>query len=376
MRGPAVAALGGGLCAVGLLFGSPGLYPAGVALLLVPGIAFAWVHLAAAGLRVGRRPPEEPLTEGESRPLGIVIEAGLLPAPGARLVDPLLAAPRRFGLGSRLGALELEARLPRRGRHAQGAAELEISDPFGLASATRRSPRGGEVVVLPRIEPISFSSPGAAGRGLGLGERGFDGSGPDSWAAEFEIDGLRPYRDGSPAARIHWPTVARTDELHERRITSGADAARLVVLDPQRAAGVEQLDAVARAAASICHELGSGPGCVLLIGGEPLPSEVEGRLRNFAAAHRRIAVVEADAGEPPVHRIGRAGLAIWLSADPSRAPEARLGRLTAGRRILVRPRAGGAGGPGRSRAQPLFEVAGCEARELGTGARRAARVAA
>jgi uncharacterized protein (DUF58 family) len=373
-RARVVFALGAGLCAGAALFGSPGLYPAGFALLLLPIIAFAWVRLAGLGLRVGRRPPAEPLTEGEPYPLGIRIGVGSAPAPLGELRDPLLPRPVPLGPAVRARSLELEARFARRGRHRLGAAEVVIGDPFGLASTTRRSAEGGEAVVLPRIEPISFASSGAAARGLGLGDRGFDGSGPDSWAAEFEIDGLRAYREGTPAARIHWPTVARTDELHERRITSGADAARLVICDPQRAAGIEQLDAVVRAAASICHELAAGPGCTLLIGGRPLPFDLEARLRNFAAAHRLLAVVEADAGEPPVHRIGRAGVAIWLSADPSRAPEGRLRRLQAARRVLVRPaaarpgiRIGAPSAP--AGVQPLFEVAGCEGRELGVGSR-------
>ena len=46
------------------------------------------------------------------------------------------------------------------------------------------------------------------------------------------MDGLRPYRPGSPASRIHWRTVARSGEMYEKRFVAGADAAPLIVLDP------------------------------------------------------------------------------------------------------------------------------------------------
>ena len=52
-------------------------------------------------------------------------------------------------------------------------------------------------------------------------------------AAETEIDGLRPFREGSPASRIHWPSVARGHGMMERKLISEADSRPLVVLDPR-----------------------------------------------------------------------------------------------------------------------------------------------
>ena len=52
-------------------------------------------------------------------------------------------------------------------------------------------------------------------------------------AAETEIDGLRPWREGSPASRIHWQSFARGAGLMERKLISEADSRPLVVIDPR-----------------------------------------------------------------------------------------------------------------------------------------------
>ena len=57
--------------------------------------------------------------------------------------------------------------------------------------------------MLPRVEPLGID---AAGVTSGLGR---EASRLSAHAAELELDSLRPYREGAPASRIHWPTVAR-----------------------------------------------------------------------------------------------------------------------------------------------------------------------
>jgi uncharacterized protein (DUF58 family) len=367
MRAPTAVLLGLAFVLGGAMFGSPSLYPPGIALVLIPLLAAGWVRLAALRLQLRREVPEGPLIEGVSYPLVHELSRGLVPAPGGVVADPLLEEPRPLTAGR----IEAGVSFARRGRRELGFAEAVVSDPFGLSEARRRTADAGAVVVLPRTEPIELTARGRGGRSLGFGERGAGGVGPDSWAAEFEIDGLRPYREGTPAARIHWPTVARTGELHERRITAGAGAARLVVLDPQRPLGEAELDAAVRAAASICLELAPGGGCSLIVGSEPRVIEIDSRLRGWPAAHHRLALVEADSGAPATRRIGRAGIVFWVSADLSAAAERRCRGLAAVRRVLVRPRPEGSGGSGRRAA---FRVAGCEGIELsaaGRGRRRA-----
>ena len=97
------------------------------------------------------------------------------------------------------------------------------------------------------------STPGVMGRRL------------DASLAELEIDGLRPYREGAPASRIHWPTVARRGEILERRLVAELDAAPLIVVDPSAPSGEEDLDKAVRAAASLCVHLAREGGCAVLL---------------------------------------------------------------------------------------------------------------
>lgn len=368
VRARAAAGIGLALLATGALFGTPSLYPPGIALVMLPGLTLIWVLLSSRGVRLRRVAPGGTLIEGERAQLEIAIGGGPVPPPGGELRDPLLGTPAHFGPGG----LELSRTVsfPRRGWRSLGTAEALVRDPLGLFERRIEGPPAPELLVLPRVEPVGFTGTGSAGRTLAGGRRGSGGAGPDSWAAEFEIDGLRSYREGTPASRIHWPTAARTGELHERRITAGAEAARLLVVDPRRPAGSGALDAAIRAAASLALELAKAGGCAVLIGGEGRALELDRGLRAWPKLHAALAVVEDDAGAPALHRIGRSGLVVWVSADPSRRVEAELRKVRASRRILVRPN------PGSEGLGALFAVAGCSGRALGERARPAGGVAA
>ena len=80
-------------------------------------------------------------------------------------------------------------------------------------------------------------------------------------AAETEIDGLRPFRDGTPASRIHWPSVARGHGMMERKLISESDSRPLVVLDPRAPASQDALDAAVRAAGSLLLHFARRSGC-------------------------------------------------------------------------------------------------------------------
>lgn len=356
MSARAAVALGLASLLTALLFGADSLLVVGIALLVVAATAAVWVWLATSGARLRRLAGPATVVEDEPYTVMIELEGGLLPPPGGQLYDPLLDDSAAIGPASR--RIERDVAFARRGARALGPAIASIGDPFGLCRREIRGGEDGELLVLPRIEPIRLAVGGAGGHSLGLGEHGAAGAGPDSWAAEFEIDGLRPYREGTPAARIHWPTVARTGELHERRVSAGADAARLVVLDPLGPASEEGLDRAVRAAASLCLELARDGGCTLLIGGEPLPLELDARLRSWDRVRARLARVEAGAGRPPLHRVGRAGVAFWVSGDRSQRPARGLSRLAAGSRIVVAP-------TDSVPAAALFTVAGCAGLRVG-----------
>ncbi len=364
MSGRATLLLGLALIFLGAAFDSPSLLVPGIALAFISLGLGAWVQLAARSTRLRRLPGPRSVVEDEPYPLRLRIEGARLPTPGASLDDPSLVAP--LALGMRLPAhISAEASFPRRGRRRLAPASLRIADPLGLRSAETRSTDEQQVLVLPRVEPITaidgdgYSAEGERPEGS---ERGVGGAGLDAGAVEFEIDGLRPYRDGTPASRIHWPTVARTGELAERKLISGGQASPLVVLDASAPADEESLDAAVRAAASLCLHLARAGGCGLLISGHSRPLEIDAALRAWPDAHAHLALVEAG-GPPPRLRRGAGGeLLFWVSAaadgDTGHARSPGGGR---GYRVSPQPH------PGR---RTVFQVAGCHGQPLEPGQRQ------
>ena len=145
-----------------------------------------------------------------------------------------------------------------------------------------------------------------------------------------EVDGLRPYRQGTPASRIHWPALARGAGLLERRLRADTETRPLVVVDA-RTAGAdhepEHLDAAVRAAASLVLELGTRTGCGLLLPGEFRPLEIEQDLIAWPVAHARLALVEGGPGTraPGLARRCPLGPGPVRRGDAAGAPARRVG---------------------------------------------------
>jgi uncharacterized protein (DUF58 family) len=366
LRPLATASLGVALCLAAATFDSASLYVPGVALVAIAVLTTAWVLLAASGASIARRSGPSTVVEEEPYPLRVEVRSGLLPPPGGELVEPLLGWPVPVaGRWSR--RVRINVRFSRRGRRVLEPGRLVIRDPLRLLSRELVGEGRDEVLVLPRIEPVL--APG--GGGAGAGDHGGGGIDPgvmgrrlDASMAELEIDGLRPYREGAPASRIHWPSVARSGEMLERRLVAELDSAPLVVVDPSAPSGEENLDRAVRAAASLCVHLARTGGCAVLLPGDRRPIEIAHDMGAWPAVHVRLALVEAGAS-PPAGTLGpRGGAVIWVTgADLGGVPRA-LERLPAGARIVVSPTAL----PG---IRPLFEVAGC----TGCLVERARRVA-
>jgi uncharacterized protein (DUF58 family) len=363
------AALGGALAFAGLAFGSPSLIVPGFALIAVALLAFAWVEVSARGASLSSEPGPNRIVEGDVYPLALRLRRGPLPPPGGEVSDPLLAAPLKTG-PLRPRRVETEIRMPRRGRHVLEGTVWEVRDPLGLRSRVLAAPARGELLVLPRIERVEVTGPASVdGEGAGSANAGDEGAASirEARAVEFEVDGLRPYREGSPASRIHWPALARSGELHERRIVAGAEATPLVALDAERPASEEALDRAVRAAASLCVHLASRTGCAVLLPGSHGPAMLDARLRTWPAIHARFAVVGSGAPTRlPSRSSGLQGSVFWVSAKA--------------REELALPRGVG---PGRhyliSAFRPpgavSFEVAGCFGAPVASRARPHARAA-
>jgi hypothetical protein len=349
----------------GAAFDSPSMYVPGVALLLLVAGTHIWVRAARRRARLEPLPGPWTIHEGEPYPLELEIRDGGWPLPGGRVTHPLADRPAPIA-GRAPTPVRTSLRLPRRGRWQLEPATLELADPLRLHTAELRGAPLGTVLVLPRIEPVVVREGPGGRRGDGLldGLEGLGAGGLDTRPIDFELDGLRPYRQGSPASRIHWPTVARTREVLEHRLVAGADASPLVILDASRPSDGDALDRAVRATASLCVHLAPSRGCALLLTGERAPRRIDRQLHAWPRVHAALAMVEAGGSPPAARHAAGAGVVFWVTA--SREPLAE--RLPKGGACYLVSAAPSAG------AATLFTVAGCDGRRL--GARRAGPFAA
>lgn len=379
-RAAAVAAAGCVLALVAFVFDASPLFVPAVALVSLGLATPAWVWVTARGARAQRQVNAERVIEDEPVEATIEVRRGWLGLPGAQLTDPSTGSS--FELAGALAPLRGERRarvrvvtsFARRGLHHLPPPSLTVCDPLELARA-RTTAAGGtqHLLVLPRTEPVRWLRSGQ-GRVLQLP----DGSARSEALAAVDLDGLRPYRPGTPASRIHWPAVARGAGLIERRLQADGDTRPLVVLDARSsseraAAELELLDAAVRATASLVLELARGGGCGVLLPGEQRATAIDRELTAWPAAYARLALVQGgSATRPPALGAisGRTGALIYVAASP----QARLGAvLTApgsAPTVLVVPEAGlidGRPGGVRGPARPALSVSGCRGFRLGAG---------
>jgi uncharacterized protein (DUF58 family) len=334
---------------------SPVLYVPGIGLLLASVAAWVWVWLAARETRLEHGPAPRTVVEDEPYPLKLFIRRGLIPLPIASVTHPL--APHPVPVDPRADSpIELEIASAGRGWHRIEPATLVIRDPLGLARTRVRASDPPRVLVLPRIEDLIRLLPGTNG-GDGRVASGGHGAEANSGrrAVDFEVDGLRAYRPGTPASRIHWPILARTGELTERRLVGGGATSPIVVLDARRPRDASALDRAVRAAASLSFHLAPAAGCLLVLPGERAPLRIDPDLRAWPRAHARLALAGPSASQADGRIASRSGTLFWVSASGSipRLPHA----LSGGSSYLV------TAAPIRL-GVPAFEVAGCEAHQL------------
>jgi uncharacterized protein (DUF58 family) len=327
-------------------FDAEPFYVTGAALMLLGAATAAWITAGAWGVTVHRELGARSVMEGEPLTLRVEVRAGRFPLPPGFVDEALLDAPAPVAAGRRRSRIRIEATFGRRGRRTLQAPAVVLRDPLGLAERTVRAPHDDEVLVLPRIYPVVTAA--AGGEDTGAHARALLTS-----AAETEIDGLRPHQTGSPASRIHWPSVAKGGEIMERKLIAEADSRPLVVLDPRAPKEPEHLDMAIRAAASLVRHFAPRIGCALLLPGDRRAVVIEPDLGGFPNSHVRLALLEADSGGPAlVAAQNRRGLIMFVSARRIEKPPRGLGR-TPGGLVLVIP-----GGLPSRRA--VLEVAGCQ----------------
>ncbi len=361
-RGAAgAAALGVLLLLVAATFDAEPFYVTGAALVLLGAGAVAWIWIGAWGATVSRTLDARRVLEDEPLTVRVDARAGRLPLPPGFVDEPLLGAPAPVRAGRRAERIRIEASFTRRGRRTLPAPRLVLRDPLGLAERVVSATTEDEVLVLPKVLPVRTTATGGD-------ESGHQARALLTTAAETEIDGLRPHREGAPASRIHWASLAKGGEMMERRLVAEADSRPLVLLDPRGAAAPEHLDAAVRAAASLVMHFARRSGCGVLLPGDRRVATVERDLLAWPALHVRLALLDDVAGPSLTAAQNRRGLVVFVCARiVERAPRG-LGR-TPGGLLLVTP------GPASATRRPVVEVAGCRG-YLGTRAGAAGALAA
>ena len=263
--------------------------------------------------------------------------------------------------------LNLTLRFPRRGRRRLEPAVLTIGDPLGLHRRELRGDAAGEVLVLPRTEPVVAAADGGGG---GAGGLATSRAGPA--AGRGSICGRSTWRSTAfaPTAREAQPPASTGRpwrgpvSCHERRLVAEAESAPLVVLDASRPDGEDALDRAVRAAASLClHLARTSGGCALLLPRESRAIQIDPQLRAWPDAHARLALVDAGDGAPAIARARRAESVFWVTAAAASGHRTAATALAARSAYLVTP------APVRG-LRTGFTVAGCYGQVLAASRRR------
>ena len=356
--GAATAVLALALAITAALFDAEPLWVPAVALGLLAVAMTTWVLAAAHGVAMGRTLSARRVVEDEPLRVVLSLRAGRLPLPTAVLEDPLLSGPTPVPPGRRAARVRVNVRFARRGRRTLAGSRVTIRDPLGLASvtvtATASAPGDDELLVLPRIEPVRASGSGDDSRGARRGRIVV--------GAEVDVDGVRPLREGTPASRIFWPSLARGAEPMERRLSADGDSRPLVVLDPRAPNSAEDLDAAVRATASLAVHLAGHGGCALLLPGDRRPAAVEPGLAGWDHLHARLALVTESSRPNLVSLSSRRGALIYVSARRQTRPPQVLAHSPSAGRVLVVPGA-------LPERRAAFAVAGCHGYALAGGGR-------
>jgi uncharacterized protein (DUF58 family) len=338
--------VGATLLVAAALFDAEPLYVPGLALLLTALGAVVWVLVGQTGTVVERKVAVRRAMEDEAVEVVVHARPGFTVLPGTLLADPLLDEPLALRPAAGVHRVRMEVRFARRGRRILPPPALELTDPLSLVRGhVAGSGEEDVLLVLPRIEPV------IAGGGTGEDGR-LTRRRTTAGAAETELDGLRPHREGSPASRIFWPAFARGGELLERRMAPESDARPLIALDARGALREEDLDAAVRACASLAVHLARAGGCAVLLPGDRRPTVLDPPLTGWAQLHVRLALLEGGGAPIPGALAAKRGPLVWVTARRADRVPRGLARSGGATRILVVP--------GRlAGRRTSFSVAGC-----------------
>ena len=257
--------------AVGSVMGSSTFVALGATLLLLVAYAAVLVLAAARSVTVDRRVHATEVVEGE--PLEMTIRLAVRHRLGlvCELVTPGLP-PTQLHAGTNTVAITFG----RRGRHMLDSATVRLRDPLGFFASHQRAGESVLLLVLPR---------GKEGR------RVTRLSALPQESEPVDPDGLRAYRAGTPASRIHWASLARGAGLLERRLRDEHAETPLYVVEMSAAADDVEADRIVRSAVDHVLRFARAGGCAVLLPGDKTPAWVAPNLQGWPNVHRRLAVL-------------------------------------------------------------------------------------
>lgn len=279
-RGLATGLLGIALLLTAALLGSVALFAFALGLQVLVTACLAATTIGGRRVRVERIVAVAEVLEGHPITLRFRV----------RGLGPLPVHAEVRGEDGKWERLEREATrrctIDRPGAHLIGASAVRVRDDLGLFASGRREAGDPAVVLV---------LPAPAGDGIQMAAPGADPGG------DPEPDGLQPYLRGTPAGRIHWPSVARAGEWQERRVVTAPRGMPLVVVDLSGDPTEGAIDWTLRAAAGQIHGLARAGGCRVLLPGERLPIAVENLAEGWPAMHRRLAGLRSAVARTAAH---------------------------------------------------------------------------
>ncbi len=166
-----------------------------------------------------------------------------------------------LGRNKRLSS-SLDVKLNRRGLHKLPQLRVEASLPFGMFRRTKRAGDETELLVFPRVYPVSkldmLASSGASAS-PSLRARSGD-----------EIIGSRGYIQGDPWQSIHWRNTARTSWPQVKEFERTPDKSLAIAFSAQNSIeqGEESLEHAIKIAASVGDFVCKTGGAVSLLAGD------------------------------------------------------------------------------------------------------------
>jgi uncharacterized protein (DUF58 family) len=259
-----------------------------------------------------------------------------------------------------------------RGVFPLGPMEIVVSDPFGLASNSRRVAGNTTLTVYPHIDTIAPMA----------GTAGADPTGSSGHPSALSLSGdefyaLREYQLGDDLRKVHWPSTARLDDIMIRQDELPWEGRATVLVDlrrPVHAAG--SFEVALSAAASIINASWRTGALVRLATTGSYDSDfgtgqahLDGIFERLAAAAPHSADADLASALAVVRkRAGGAIAVVTTSLTPAADLQAiarlrmRFGALHV---VVVEPTAGDGGAVVRS---PARTAAGSGMIRVGTGA--------